>query len=107
MAKNPSNVQDMYEDLIPKLQQAAEFEKNDLVIDDIEVENIAPWDIRYFVSAERSKVSSVEASELKKYFFIHDVKKEMFSICEEVFDLEIKEENSSTAWHEDVELWSL
>ena len=41
MAKNPSNVQDMYEDLIPKLQQAAEFEKNDLVIDDIEVENIA------------------------------------------------------------------
>ena len=107
MAKNPSNVQDMYEDLIPKLQQAAEFEKKDLVIDDIEVENIAPWDIRYFVSAERSKVSSVEASELKKYFFIHDVKKEMFSICEEVFDLEIKEEDSFTAWHEDVELWSL
>ena len=90
MAKNPSNVQDMYEDLIPKLQQAAEFEKNNLVIDEIEVENIAPWDIRYFVSAERSKVSSVEASELKKYFFIHDVKKEMFSICEGFSILKLK-----------------
>ena len=47
----------MYEDLIPKLQQAAEFEK-DLVIDDIEVENIAPWDIRYFVSAEEAKLAA-------------------------------------------------
>jgi Zn-dependent oligopeptidase len=107
MAKGPSNVTSMYEDLIPKLQKAANKEKNDLVIDDIEINDIAPWDIRYFVSAERAKVSNVENSELKKYFYIHDVKNEMFKVCEEVFDLKIQRESNHNAWHDDVELWSL
>ena len=107
MAKRPSNVTSMYEDLIPKLQKAANKEKNELVIGDIEINDIAPWDIRYFVSAERAKVSNVENSELKKYFYIHDVKNEMFKVCEEVFDLKIQRESNHNAWHDDVELWSL
>ena len=107
MAKSPKSVSSMYESLIPKLQKAAEVEKNELVIDDIEVADIAPWDIRYFISKERSKVSNIENSELKKYFYIHDVKTEMFKVCEEVFNLKIKPESNQTAWHKDVELWSL
>jgi len=107
MAKSPKNVASMYESLIPKLQKAAEVEKSELAIDNIEISDIAPWDIRYFISKERSKVSSIENSELKKFFYIHDVKTEMFKVCEEVFDLHIKPESNETAWHEDVELWSL
>lgn len=107
MAKSPENVTLMYESLISKLQKAAEIEKKELVIDGIDVDDIAPWDIRYFISAERSKVSNIENSELKKFFFIHDVKTEMFKVCEEVFNLEIKPESNKTAWHKDVELWSL
>ena len=107
MAKGPSNVSSMYEELIPKLQKAADKEKSELVIDNIEIDDIAPWDIRYFVSAERAKVSNVENSELKKYFYIHDVKNEMFRVSEEVFDLEIQRESNHSAWHDDVELWSL
>ena len=42
MAKNPKNVDAMYKDLIPKLQKAAEKEKKDLVIDDIEITDISP-----------------------------------------------------------------
>ena len=107
MAKSPKNVASMYESLIPKLQKAAEVEKSELAIDSIEISDITPWDIRYFISKERSKVSSIENSELKKFFYIHDVKTEMFKVCEEVFDLQIKPESNETAWHEDVELWSL
>ena len=107
MAKSPNNVASMYESLIPKLQKAAEVEKIELAIDNIEISDITPWDIRYFISKERSKVSSIENSELKKFFYIHDVKTEMFKVCEEVFDLHIKPESNETAWHEDVELWSL
>ena len=107
MAKSPKNVASMYESLIPKLQKAAEVEKSELAIDNIEIADIAPWDIRYFISKERSKLSSVENSELKKFFYIHNVKTEMFKVCEEVFDLQIKPESNETAWHEDVELWSL
>ena len=107
MAKSPKNVASMYESLIPKLQKAAEVEKSELVTDSIEIADITPWDIRYFISKERSKVSSIENSELKKFFYIHDVKTEMFKVCEEVFDLHIKPESNETAWHEDVELWSL
>ena len=107
MAKSPKNVASMYESLIPKLQKAAEVEKIELAIDNIETSDITPWDIRYFISKERSKVSSIENSELKKFFYIHDVKTEMFKVCEEVFDLHIKPESNETAWHEDVELWSL
>ena len=107
MAKSPNNVASMYESLIPKLQKAAEVEKIELAVDNIEISDITPWDIRYFISKERSKVSSIENSELKKFFYIHDVKTEMFKICEEVFDLYIKPESNETAWHEDVELWSL
>ena len=107
MAKSPNNVASMYESLIPKLQKAAEVEKIELAIDNIEISDITPWDIRYFISKERSKVSSIENSELKKFFYIHDVKTEMFKVCEEVFDLQIKPESNETAWHEDVELWSL
>ena len=107
MAKSPKNVALMYESLIPKLQKAAEVEKIELAIDNIEISDITPWDIRYFISKERSKVSSIENSELKKFFYIHDVKTEMFKVCEEVFDLHIKPESNETAWHEDVELWSL
>ena len=107
MAKSPNNVASMYESLIPKLQKAAEVEKSELAIDNIDISDITPWDIRYFISKERSKVSSIENSELKKFFYIHDVKTEMFKVCEEVFDLHIKPESNETAWHEDVELWSL
>ena len=107
MAKSPNNVASMYESLIPKLQKAAEVEKIELAIDNIEISDITPWDIRYFISKERSKVSSIENSELKKFFYIHDVKTEMFKVCEEVFNLQIKPESNETAWHEDVELWSL
>ena len=107
MAKSPKNVASMYESLIPKLQKAAEVEKSELAIDNIDISDITPWDIRYFISKERSKVSSIENSELKKFFYIHDVKTEMFKVCEEVFDLHIKPESNETAWHEDVELWSL
>ena len=107
MAKSPKNVASMYESLIPKLQKAAEVEKIELAIDNIDTSDITPWDIRYFISKERSKVSSIENSELKKFFYIHDVKTEMFKVCEEVFDLHIKPESNETAWHEDVELWSL
>ncbi len=107
MAKSPKNVASMYESLIPKLQKAAEVEKIELAIDNIEISDITPWDIRYLISKERSKVSSIENSELKKFFYIHDVKTEMFKVCEEVFDLHIKPESNETAWHEDVELWSL
>ena len=107
MAQNPENVEKMYKNLIPKLQKAAEKEKEEIVLDDIEISEIAPWDIRYFISKKRSLLSNIDSSELKKFFFIHDVKKEMFSICEEVFDIEIIKENASTAWHPDVELWSI
>ncbi len=107
MAKTPSNVDEMYKNLIPKLQESAAKEKEQLVIDGVKVENIEPWDVRYFITNKRNKESNVDSSEIKKYFYIHDVKKEMFSICEEVFDLVIQEEDSGTAWHEDVELWSI
>ena len=107
MAQNPENVEKMYKSLIPKLQKAAEKEKEEIVSDDIKISEIAPWDIRYFISKKRSLLSNIDSSELKKFFFIHDVKKEMFSICEEVFDIEIIEEDASTAWHPDVELWSI
>ena len=107
MAKTPKNVDEMYKNLIPKLQESAVKEKEQLVIDEVKVENIEPWDVRYFITNKRNKESNVDSSEIKKYFYIHDVKKEMFSICEEVFDIVIKEEDSGTAWHEDVELWSI
>ncbi len=107
MAKTPSNVDEMYKNLIPKLQESAAKEKERLVIDGVKVENIEPWDVRYFITNKRNKESNVDSSEIKKYFYIHDVKKEMFSICEEVFDIVIQEEDSGTAWHEDVELWSI
>ena len=68
MAKSPKNVASMYESLIPKLQKAAEVEKIELAIDNIEISDITPWDIRYFISKERSKVSSIENSEFKKFF---------------------------------------
>ena len=70
MAKSPKNVALMYESLIPKLQKAAEVEKSELAIDNIEISDITPWDIRYFISKERSKVSSIENSELKKFLCI-------------------------------------
>ena len=107
MAKTPNNVDEMYKNLIPKLQESAAKEKEQLVIDEVKVENIEPWDVRYFITNKRNKESNVDSSEIKKYFYIHDVKKEMFSICEEVFDIVIQEEDSGTAWHEDVELWSI
>jgi len=107
MAKTPKNVDEMYNNLIPKLQESAAREKEELVIDGVEVKDIEPWDVRYFVTNKRNQESNVDSSEIKKYFYIHDVKKEMFSICEEVFDISIKEEDSSTAWQDDVELWSI
>ena len=107
MAKSPKNVDDMYSNLIPKLQESATKEKTGLVIDQIEVSDINPWDIRYFITNKRNSQSNVDGNEIKKYFFIHDVKKAMFSICEEVFDILITQEDPATAWHKDVELWSI
>jgi Zn-dependent oligopeptidase len=107
MAKNPKNVNDMYKNLIPKLQRSAEIEKKDLVIDDIDPVDITPWDIRYFITKKRNFISNIDNSEIKKYFYIHDVKKEMFSICEDVFEISIQKESFHTVWHEDVELWSI
>ena len=107
MAKNPNNVNTMYESLIPILQVSAEAEKKELCIDNINSSDVAPWDIRYFITNKRNEMSNIDNSELKKYFHIDNVKNEMFSICEDVFDILIKKEDSKTAWQEDVELWSI
>ncbi len=107
MAKNPNNVNTMYESLIPILQESAEAEKKELCIDNINSSDVAPWDIRYFITNKRNEMSNIDNSELKKYFHIDNVKNEMFSICEDVFDILIKKEDSKTAWQEDVELWSI
>jgi len=107
MAKNPDNVSAMYDSLIPTLQKSAETEKLELSDDNIDPADLSPWDIRYLITKKRNKLSNLDNSELKKYFYIHDVKVEMFSICEDVFDISIKKEDSKTAWHQDVELWSI
>ncbi|MDB3983416.1 Zn-dependent oligopeptidase [Acidimicrobiia bacterium] len=107
MAKSPENVVKMYDNLVPKLQKAAQNEKVELATDNIEPSDIAPWDIRYFITKKRNKQSQVDNNEIKKYFYIHNVKEAMFSICEDVFEISINQEDSRTAWHEDVELWSI
>ena len=107
MAKSPQNVVKMYDNLVPKLQKAAQNEKVELATDNIEPSDIAPWDIRYFITKKRNKQSQVDNNEIKKYFYIHNVKEAMFSICEDVFEISINQEDSRTAWHEDVELWSI
>ena len=62
MAKNPDNVNKMYDSLIPALQKSAEAEKMELSSDNIDPTDISPLDIRYLITKRRNMLSNLDNS---------------------------------------------
>tara|TARA_B100001123_G_scaffold445753_1_gene598193 strand:- start:1596 stop:3503 length:1908 start_codon:yes stop_codon:yes gene_type:complete len=107
MSKSPTNVQNMYNTLLPMLQKKGEEEVSMLINIDKNLDKIAVWDVRYLIAKERSRLSNIDTSKLKEYFELHHVKTTMLEICEEVFDLKFVQQETTNAWHKDVELWEV
>ena len=112
MAVNPANA----EQLMKKVWDAAIAQVHQEVEDmqaiaDSEGDGISiePWDYRYYAEKVRRKKYDFEASTIKEYLQLDNLREAMFYVAGRLFDLEFvtTQENSVPVYHPDVKVWEV
>ena len=98
MAKKAENVKKFIEPLLEKVQKPALAELEELRKYRGELENnpkvkIEPHDIAFYSHKLKKEKFAVDENDLKNYFPLERVKKEMFKIFSKLFGFEIKKNN--------------
>jgi Zn-dependent oligopeptidase len=115
MAKNTKTVMDFLNDIRGKLAEIGETEKQTLLklkseITQQEVsKEFRAWDYNYLIQKHTERNYSINDEELSQYFPAEHVMKGMLEIYQRVLGVRFEREkpDNKSAWHEDVELYSV
>ena len=107
MAEKADVVWDFNKELLEKakvkgyadLEEMTTFQREDMNIDKDHVE---PWSRSFVTDKLLKKNYGVDAEEVRQYFPLESVIDGLFSITQNLFDLEYKEMKNASVWHEDV-----
>lgn len=70
--------------------------------------SIEPWDMSFWAERLKENKFSMSEEELKPYFSLENVLKELFNIANNLFGVEIKERNECVeVWHDDVKYYDV
>lgn len=106
MVGDPETVQQMYDELVPPLTEAAEAERDRLTAllaeqtgdDDVVLQR---WDWRYCHEQLRQREHGIDSSQVAAHFPLEQTLEGMFDLTAEVFGL-VYRPVEVDAWHEDV-----
>ncbi len=105
MAKEPDQVSDFYDKLIPPLTEKGRLELEvmaKLLEQDTGETTVQPWDWRYYDTQIRRRDFGVDPIEVAAYFPLEQVLDGMLEITGEVFGVEFRELDDQPVWHSDV-----
>lgn len=110
MAKNPSNVNRLLNQLwTPALKKAtaeAKDIKEMMEKDGIEGE-VMPYDWRFYAEKIRKERYDLDEQEIKPYFSLENVRNGIFDVTQKLFGLTYKELKDVPKYHEDVTVWEV
>jgi len=107
---DPEAVDALYQSIIPGLTKRGTSELAALQAmanDDLESEDIQPWDWTYYHTRQRKLDYGVDQNEVADYFPLEATIDGMFDITGEVFGLEYRQIEDTKAWHEDASLYAI
>jgi thimet oligopeptidase len=111
MAKTPQTVWDfetkLRDDLTPKA--ILDYEEV-LALKQTKVKNatkVNNWEYSYYNNILLEEKYQLDAELVKEYFSLDDVLNGLFTITQTIFDLEYKEVENPSVWHEDVKMFEV
>jgi len=108
LAKKMAETTDQVIDFLLQLaENSTEQAKHE--IDELESfagRTLNPWDIAYYSEKLKQQAYSVSDEQLRPYFPATKVIEGMFSVCETLFGISIKEASADT-WHDDVTFYEI
>ena len=110
MAKNPGKVIAFLNKLakyakpraLQELQELKTFAKEKYHIDELQ-----PWDIGYYSEKLKEEKYQISQEALRPYFSESRVLDGLFIIIDRLFDIKIKKDSKTEAWHSDVKVFDL
>lgn len=102
MAKNPSAVYQLLNDLWKPAREKAEIEAKDIQTRINSSENsfeLEPWDWSFYAEKIRNERYALDESELSEYFSLEDVTAGVFYVVKNLYGLQFKERNDIPVYH--------
>ena len=113
MAKNAGEVEDLLNSLknasLPMAKKELQTLKNIAKEHNaVESESLQPWDISFWSEVLRKKKFDLDQENLRPWFPLDQVLDGLFSLCERLFEIEIKgADGDAPIWHEDVRFFDV
>ena len=116
MAKNENEVEKLENDLKEKampfakkdyeelLKFANEYNENNSIK---KIEKMELWDVSYYSDKQIKKLYDIDTEKLREYFPLKKVFKILFELLNNLYDIDIKEENNIKLYHEDLIIFSI
>lgn len=109
MAKNATNVNKLLNDLwVPALAKANDELKDIQTLAAKDgINNVQPWDWRYYTEKIRKAKYDLSEEELKPYFSIDNVRQGIFNVTQNLFGLTFKQNKDIPVYHKDATAWEV
>ncbi len=113
MAKNPKNVWDFENRLKEKVKEKAEQDYQELLEikrkykNDTTIRAIESWEAAFYNNLLLEEKYELDNQKLKAYFDLNQVIKGLFSIAQHLYDVEFKEIENPSVWHDDVRFFEV
>ncbi len=108
MAKNAKTVEDFQNSLLKTLAPLAKKEMEILRnhAKSLGIKKLEHYDIGYTATNLKKKLYDIDPETIRAYFPLENVRKELFTLCEKLFSISIKEFPLSL-WHKDVKSYQV
>lgn len=104
-ARQPSDIENLYEKAIGLLKPAAEQEFAEieaLAVSEDKLPSLEPWDMGYYTQLWRKRHLNLDPEEVRPFFPLDRVLATMLEIFEGVFELKMTANYQNNGWHPDV-----
>lgn len=111
MAGNVENVQNMLHALLKYAKPAQEKEIEKLyefaLERGFEGSSIQLWDVPYWKRKQKKSMYNYNEAEIREYFPLNKVLNGLFELCENLFNITIKQRQTVSTWHKDVKYYDI
>jgi len=112
MVRNPETAWQFEKDLLASLLDKAKLDYEEMLVKKTEITGfqatvIYPWEKHYYENQLLVSKYQVDAEEVKQYFEVSNVINGFFIITQRLFNVEYREVNDPSVWHEDIRMFEV
>ena len=110
MANNVDDVCEFLDDLLDKALISARREIANLqnyAVETLSYDSLQAWDVRYVLERLKREKFDLDQEHVRSYFPVDRVLQGMFTVVEQLYDIEIRPAEVPSKWHEDVRFFEI